>query len=487
MRPLRTIAAGAAVGVVALVPSSAGAATTLTIRGAGYGHGVGMSQYGAMGYAKHGAGYAAILRHYYTGTALATVSSYDVRVLLADDRRSLTVSGLDRIGAQLLDPARTYTVVPGGKGVLVKQGRRKLVTGAGPLALRAQVGGSVLLGGSRYRGSLEVRRSGSGLMAVNALGLEDYVRGVVARESPSTWPAEALKAQAVAARTYAITTAKPGAAFDQYADVRSQVYGGVGAETTATDAAVAATRDQVVTYAGSPAVTYFFSTSGGRTENVENSFLGSAPKPWLRSVSDPYDSVSPRHRWGPFRLTAAQAQARLRGLVRGRFKAIRVTQRGVSPRVVSATLVGTRGSTVVSGPTLRRVFGLDDTWAYFRTVRTGVRRPAPKPPRPTPATGGTGGSGGVAVDPGSLPSGGASPGGASAASLALRGAAVLQGAVQPGRRGAWVRLQRRQGARWVLAADVRLGRGGRYAVTAPQPGTYRVLAGRDPGPSVRVG
>ena len=115
------------------------------------------------------------------------------------------------------------------------------MTGAGPLALRAQVGGSVLLGGSRYRGSLEVRRSGSGLMAVNALGLEDYVRGVVARESPSTWPAEALKAQAVAARTYAITTAKPGAAFDQYADVRSQVYGGVGAETTATDAAVAAT------------------------------------------------------------------------------------------------------------------------------------------------------------------------------------------------------------------------------------------------------
>ena len=101
MRPLRTIAAGAAVGAVALVPSSAGAATTLTIRGAGFGHGVGMSQYGAMGYAKHGAGYAAILRHYYTGTALATVGSYDVRVLLADGRRSLTVAGLDRIG----DPA----------------------------------------------------------------------------------------------------------------------------------------------------------------------------------------------------------------------------------------------------------------------------------------------------------------------------------------------------------------------------------------------
>ncbi len=483
MRPLRTIAAGAAVGAVALVPSSAGAATTLTIRGAGFGHGVGMSQYGALGYAKHGAGYAAILRHYYTGTALATVSSYDVRVLLADGRRSLTVAGLDRIGTQLLDPSRTYTVVPGGKGVLVKQGRRRLVTAAGPLALRAQIGGSVLLAGSRYRGSLEVRRSGSGLMAVNALRLEDYVRGVVARESPSTWPAEALKAQAVAARTYAVTTAKPGAAFDQYADVRSQVYGGVGAETTATDAAVAATRDQVVTYAGRPAVTYFFSTSGGRTENVENSFLGSDPKPWLKSVTDPYDTVSPRHRWGPFRLTAAQAQSRLRGLLRGRYKGIRVTRRGVSPRVVSATLVGTRGSTVVSGPTLRRVFGLADTWAYFTTVRTGVRKPK-KAPKPTP---GNGGSGGVVVDPGSVPSGGISTGGAGAAAVGLRGAVVVEGAVQPGRRGSWARLQRREGTRWVLAADVRLGGGGRYAVTAPQPGTYRVLAGRTTGPSVRVG
>src|SRR4051812_14910315 len=112
MRPLRTIAAGAAVGAVALVPATAGAATTLTIRGAGFGHGVGLSQYGAMGYAKHGAGYAGILRHYFPGTGLATGDPYDVRVLLADGQRSVGVAGLDRIGSQLLDPARTDTVVP---------------------------------------------------------------------------------------------------------------------------------------------------------------------------------------------------------------------------------------------------------------------------------------------------------------------------------------------------------------------------------------
>ena len=82
--------------------------------------------------------------------------------------------------------------------------------------------------------------------------------------------------------------------FDQYADTRSQVYGGVAVETAATNAAVAATRGQVVTYKGAPVVTYFFSTSGGRTENVENTSRAPSPKPWLRSVEDPYDGVSPK-------------------------------------------------------------------------------------------------------------------------------------------------------------------------------------------------
>ena len=131
------------------------------------------------------------------------------------------------------------------------------------------------------------------------------MRGVVAGESPSTWPAAALQAQAVAARTYAITTDAGTSTdgFTQYADTRSQVYEGVAAETPATDAAVAATRGEVVTYAGQPVATYFFSTSGGRTENVENSFLGSRPEPWLKSVDDPYDGASPKHRWGPLRFT----------------------------------------------------------------------------------------------------------------------------------------------------------------------------------------
>ncbi len=160
-----------------------------------------------------------------------------------------------------------------------------------------------------YRGVLEFKPNVfNGLEVVNSVGLEDYLQGVVPAESPASWPAEALKAQAITARTYAITTAK-SAEFDHYPDTRSQVYKGVGIETAATNSAIAATRGQIVTYQGEPVVTYFFSTSGGRTESVENTNLGTEPKPWLKSVDDPYDNVSPRHRWR-IRLTKKAAARR---------------------------------------------------------------------------------------------------------------------------------------------------------------------------------
>src|SRR3712207_2285504 len=131
-----------------------------------------------------------------------------------------------------------------------------------------------------------------------------------------------------------------------------------------------------VTDGGTPVVAFFFSTSGGGAEDVENTPLGTEPRPWLQSVEDPYDHVSPRHRWGPIRMTYKAAGAKLRGLVQGRFRGIRVVSRGASPRVVEADILGTRGTTRVSGATLRARFGLYDTWAYFTSIAT---RPAPPP------------------------------------------------------------------------------------------------------------
>jgi stage II sporulation protein D len=321
-------------------------ASTLVVQGGGDGHGVGMSQEGALGYAEHGWTYSSILEHYYSGTAL--------------------------------DQAPPNTKV------------------------------GVLVGGT-----------------VRKLALESYVRGVIAAEMPSSWPLAALEAQAVAVRTYALTAHAGGSRFDVYSDTRSQVYRGVSAETSRTNAAALATAGQIVTYHGQPAITYFFASSGGHTEDVRNAFPGSASEPWLLGVPDPYDQ-GPLHSW-TLNLSFATAAKDLQGLVRGRFQGIEVLKRGSSPRIISAYILGSAGRTVVSGEELASRLGLYDNWAYF-SVKHGRSLTAepdhsghssPSSPAPAGGTGGVGssspaGPGGGAQGPpgapGSTPAGGVAAG-----------------------------------------------------------------------------
>ncbi len=459
MRRLITLTLAAALLVAA--PASA-AKHRFTIRGAGFGHGVGMSQYGAYGYALHGATYDAILKHYYKGTALgSTDPDQTVRVLLQSSS-SATFSGAVKAGSRKLSPGATYRAASYSLSqVALYRGSKRVAIFSAPLQVAGKNSVLTLSGHGDYRGVLEFRPSTFGLNTVNALPLEQYVAGVVARESPSSWPLEALKAQAVSARTYAITTSKAGAGFDQYADTRSQVYGGVAAESISTNAAVAATHAQVVTYNGAPVVTYFFSTSGGRTENVENSFTGSDPKPWLKSVNDPYDGVSPKHRWGPIRMSTASAAAKLSGLVKGRFKGIRVNRRGKSPRIVTATVIGTGGRTRVSGATLRARFGLFDSWAYFTSIATKKKKPPPSDPK----TGGT-----------PPPANAAGP----------RARSILSGSVYPERRGAEIQVQIRGRNGWHTVASTDALRHGRYSAAVAKPGVYRVIFSGDAGPAIRI-
>jgi stage II sporulation protein D len=452
---LRLVCMTLAAFALLATPALAGKAR-FTIRGAGFGHGVGMSQYGALGFAQHGRTYDAILRHYYTGTGLGTTDpATTVRVLL-QSTGTASFSGASAAGSRRVSPARTYGVRRRGSGQLdlLSAAGRRIATFSAPLQVSGPEGVVQLGGSGAYRGLLEFRPGAfGGVNAINAVALEDYVAGVVSRESPSSWPAEALKAQAVAARTYAITTSKAGDGWDQYADVRSQVYGGIAAETASTNAAVAATRGQVVTYKGAPVVTFFFSTSGGRTENVENTNVGAGPQPHLKSVADPYDEVSPKHRWKPVRLTPAAAGAKLAGLVKGRFRGIQVRRRGRSPRIVAADVVGTRGRTRVDGATLRARLGLLDTWAYFTTIAT---RTAPAPET----------VGGDVSGPAPH--------------------ATIAGSVVPARVGAEVQVQVREGRRWQTVASTVVRRGGRYSAAIAAAGTYRVVFSGDAGPSIRV-
>lgn len=466
------LAALSACALLLALGTPADAASTFTIRGAGFGHGVGMSQYGAMGYAQHGASYTDILSHYYSDTSLGTAPSNEiVRVLLASPRVA-SFSGATRAGSRPLNSAKTYqaSATLSGQVVLRSATGRKLatfaapmtVTSSGPIQLQGNAANGVRDG--QYPGWFEFRPSPvGGVLAINAIGLEQYVAGVVSAESPSSWPAAALQAQAVAARTYAITSNVGGDGFGQYADTRSQMYKGVAAEGPASNAAVNATRGRVVTYNGQPVTTYFFSTSGGQTENVENS-LGGAPKPWLKSVDDPYDSVSPWHRWS-LKMSMKQASKKLGSLVQGTFRGIQITQRGVSPRVVRAQVIGTDGRTNVSGADLRRKFGLRDTWASFTAISGHKENPED-----------------TAANTSGNSSGGSSP---SARAAAATGG-VLAGRIVPIRRGATVTVQRLDHGKWVPAAVTVAGAGGVYRATVPGPGVYRAVVPGAIGPAVRI-
>jgi len=438
-------------------PATASGADRVWIDGRGFGHGVGLSQEGARGFAEHGFDYRRILRHYYRGTSVGTLSpGRSVRVLLQSGGPAV-FSGASDVGGVRLRPDRTYTAVSIGGGRLeIRRGGRAMARGGSPLLVRGP--GPLNVAGGTYRGTLELSAAG-GVQVVNSVPLEDYVRGVVSAESPSWWPMEELKAQAVAARGYAVTTSH-GGAFDQYADTRSQVYRGVGAETARTDAAVHATRGQVVTYRGQAVTSYFFAASGGHTENVEDSFVGAEPKPWLKGVSDPYDGGAPLHTWqrGPF--THAQLRTKLGDWVRGAFERVVVTQRGVSPRIVHAQVVGTRGRTRVTGPQLKARLGLPDTWATFVDVSTVA---APAGP---PLAAAVGVGDGVAVR--------------------TQAACAVRGAIAPATPGAPLAAQVQRSGRWHAAAATSLRRGGGYTVVLPHSGTYRVRYRGLAGPTVRV-
>ncbi len=357
----------------------ASAATGVVVRGAGYGHGVGLSQYGAYGFAKRGRDYDEILAHYYTDTELSTTEDEPVRVLLRDQAPSIALRGALRAGATTLAGRRLYTARPVGTSRVELRDRRGRRIGrfTTPLAVTGTGRGLQLVGcapingiaDGHYRGTLEIRRSeGGGLTVVNELPIDEYLQGVIPGEVPPTWPTEALKAQAVAARSYALATNVGDEVFDQYPDTRSQVYQGADAERPSTNGAARKTALQVLENDGKVIVANFFSTSGGQTENVENGFAGAEPRPYLKSVEDPFDDVSPLHDWR-LGYSRSDIQERLDEFVKGEFRRIVVKERGVSPRIISADIVGSKGRTEVSGATLKAELELYDTWAFFRTVR----------------------------------------------------------------------------------------------------------------------
>jgi stage II sporulation protein D len=312
-----------------------------------------MSQWGARGYALHGWKWGQILAHYYPGTKLGSTANVTVRVLLAASQPGADVAcaaGMrvgDATGRTYAVPAKTYHV---GPGLLVHKHRLQ-----SPVAFYC-AGGPLVWDGRAYHGTLVVSSGGGRLAVVNAIDLEDYVRGVIGDEMPHRWPLAALEAQAVAARSYALATMHPGRRFDLFADDRSQVYGGMGAETTGTLYAASQTEGRILTWDGHVATTYFFSTSGGRTADVRDVWPKLGDVPYLRSVSDPYDGDSPVHTWGPFALSPQALAVRL-GVPFGELHLVRDR----SDRVAAVEV----GNVSLSGDEVMRRLHLRSTWFSF--------------------------------------------------------------------------------------------------------------------------
>ena len=391
--------AGVALAVtMTAVPGSASAKTyyvpvteTLVIHGHGYGHGHGMSQHGAQGAALAGKSYEEILRFYYPHTRfgrndgpirvlLTADTSADVAVrpgrglLVRDlaDRRAWqlpTRAGIDtwRIRPAVGAPARSAVQFHDATGWhrWRAPGRATFAGAAQFEADRAM--GLVLPSGSvtHYRGALRsvAPYAGSSLRdTVNVVAMDDYVRGVVAREMPTSWAPVALSAQTVAARTYAsyLQRANAGRYYQICDTTACQVYGGASAETASTDSAVKRTAGRILTYDGRPALTQFSASSGGWTS--------SGGLPYLPAKKDPYDDWSGNtvHNWS-VRITTASLESRYPEI--GRLETIRVARRDGNGqwggRVAQLVLVGTRSTVSLSGDDMAWAYGLRSTWFSF--------------------------------------------------------------------------------------------------------------------------
>ncbi len=368
---------------------------SVTFYGRGYGHGLGMSQYGARGRALAGQPAATIVGHYYQGTTPALVSvTAPIRVLVLGPMAPTAahplilhgrgapftldgVKGTFPIGAraEVWRSGNGYAIqVNSATGALLLKTSSNIAdlrfrSGAEPGRLQLD---SKPSSDDTYRATLRIVATSDGTIVVNEVGLDLYLRGVVPAEMPATWPAEALKAQAIAARSYAEAHVHVGiGAYDLFDDTRSQVYHGSLGEATNGTNAVIATAGMVLKSGSTIITALYHSADGGATENNENVYTSASgqvvgsPVSYLRGSSDrnpqgvSYDSSSPHATWQTATYTWAQLSTIFATDARtnvGAITSLDLSAKGVSGRPIRVTLVGSLGTKTVNTEIFREVF-----------------------------------------------------------------------------------------------------------------------------------
>ena len=297
----------------------------------------------------------------------------DLRVGLASGRASLTITPAGGKATVQTGSSKTITLAANTAAAIRWQdgaflvGREKLRSEV--LVIRpAAKAGELSLDGRRYRGALELRHKSGGLTAVNIVPVDGYLRSVVPEEMPVDWPAEAIKAQSVAARSFALASrgrhAREG--YDLCTTTHCQLYTGTTAEKSASNAAIKATRGEVLTYGGKPIEALFHTDSGGMTENSED--VWGSHVPYLRAAKDTPAKTMPWtkaiSRADLERKLAAKGHdiGKVRSLVLSPLAIGRSAKdRTASGRVKTMTVKGTKGTATLSGTTWRSLLGLKST------------------------------------------------------------------------------------------------------------------------------
>lgn len=296
----------------------------------------------------------------------------DLRVGLASGRASVTITPAEGKATAQTESSKTIALAANTAAAIRWQagaflvGREKLRGDV--LTIRPSGAGELGLDGRRYRGALELRHKGGGLTAVNIVPVDDYLRSVVPEEMPVDWPAEAIKAQSVAARSFALASRgrHAGEGYDLCTTTHCQLYTGTAAEKSASNAAIKATRGEVLTYGGKPIEALFHTDSGGVTENSED--VWGSHVPYLRAAKDTPTKTMP---WTKT-ISRADLERKLaaKGHDIGKIRSIALSplaigrsakDRTASGRVKTMTVKGTKGTVTLSGTTWRSLLGLKST------------------------------------------------------------------------------------------------------------------------------
>lgn len=316
--------------------------------------------------------------------AKKTVSSPDIEVGLVSGSGQVLLKGLTPFDVE--SDGKRWKSFPKGTDITASYGSKGITINGkafknGALLRPSGKEAAFMVKGNRYRGQMKLIPSAwaNGLTVVNVVSLDDYLKGVVPCEVVPTWHMDALKAQAVAARTYAVyhkNSYRKGG-YDVTDDTRSQVYRGVDAETAATTRAVMETAGEIITYGGKPIDAVFHSSGGGYTENSENVWGTAVPylkgvpetmkaEAWTKTVS--LDAFSKA-------LSGASPSAgAIKGIKLSRLKKgpVKAADRGISGRVKSVELMGAKGKATVSGEKIQGLFGLPSTLFDIRQSKKQV-------------------------------------------------------------------------------------------------------------------